>query len=151
MLHRAGYRFRKNVKELPGKPDIVLPKYKTVIFVHGCFWHRHRGCKDATMPKSNIEFWQNKFDRNVSNDRKHTRQLRRLGWHVLTVWSCELKNSDKVLAKLQKLLPADHAEKLVPPKAGIVQYPTGKPQRLRSRARIFSFEKTEKGAVKTMA
>ena len=76
--HRAGYRFRKNVKDLPGKPDIVLPKYRTVIFVHGCFWHRHKGCKDATTPKSNIEFWEKKFERNISNDRKHARELRKL-------------------------------------------------------------------------
>ena len=104
MLHRAGYRFRKNVKELPGKPDIVLPKYHTVIFVNGCYWHRHKGCKEATSPKSNIEFWEKKFERNVANDKKHARQLRRLGWHVLTVWECELKNPDKVLRRLEKHL-----------------------------------------------
>jgi len=90
MLHRAGYRFRKNVSTLPGKPDIVLPKYRTVIFVHGCFWHRHKGCKDATTPKSNKAFWRKKFERNVSNDRKHARELRKLGWKVVTVWSCQL-------------------------------------------------------------
>ncbi len=107
MLHRAGYRFRKNVKELPGKPDIVLPKYKTVIFVNGCYWHRHQGCKQATTPKSNIEFWNEKFARNVENDKKHARELRKLGWHVLTVWSCELKNPEKVLRKLERGLTTD--------------------------------------------
>ena len=104
MLHRAGYRFRKNVKELPGKPDIVLPKYKTVILVHGCFWHRHKGCKDATTPKSNVEFWNKKFERNVSNDRKHARELRNLGWHVITVWECQLKRPDRVFQRLENLL-----------------------------------------------
>lgn len=104
MLHRAGYRFRKNVKDLPGKPDIVLPKYKTAIFVHGCFWHRHKGCKDATTPKTNTEFWLKKFERNVYNDRKHTRELRKLGWYVITVWECELKQPEKVLRKLKKTL-----------------------------------------------
>ena len=104
MLHRAGYRFRKNVKELPGTPDIVLPKYKTVIFVHGCFWHRHKGCKQATTPKSNVDFWSEKFERNVANDKKHARQLRRLGWHVITVWECQLKKPDRVIQRVEKLL-----------------------------------------------
>lgn len=104
MLHRAGYRFRKNVKTLPGKPDIVLPKYRTVIFVHGCFWHRHKGCKDATTPKTNTEFWQKKFERNVYNDRKHVRELRKLGWHVVTVWECQLKKPEQVFGRLEKAL-----------------------------------------------
>lgn len=110
MLHRAGYRFSLHRKDLPGKPDIVLRKYKTVIFVHGCFWHRHKNCKTATTPKSNVEFWQAKFDRNVANDKKHTRELRKLGWHVITVWECELKNPEKVLAKLQRKLTENYAE-----------------------------------------
>ena len=104
LLHRAGYRFRKNLKTLPGNPDVVLPKYKTVIFVHGCFWHRHKGCKKASMPKTNAEFWQNKFERNVANDRKHARELRKLGWQVLTVWECELKNPEKAMAGLRRKL-----------------------------------------------
>lgn len=106
LLHRAGYRFSLHRKDLPGKPDIVLRKYNTVVFVHGCFWHRHKNCKIASTPKSNVEFWQAKFDRNVSNDRKHTRQLRKMGWHVLTVWECELKKPERVLAKLQRNLAA---------------------------------------------
>jgi DNA mismatch endonuclease (patch repair protein) len=105
MLHRAGYRFRKNVKTLPGKPDIVLPKYRTVIFVHGCFWHRHEGCKDATMPKSNKAFWKKKFERNVSNDQKHARQLRKLGWRVITVWSCQLRKPEQVIRRLENKFP----------------------------------------------
>jgi DNA mismatch endonuclease (patch repair protein) len=107
MLHRAGYRFRKNVKDLPGKPDIVLPKYRTVIFVHGCFWHRHKGCKGATTQKTRTEWWLKKFERNVSNGRKHTRQLRKLGWHVITVWECQLKKPDRVCQRLENLLSPD--------------------------------------------
>lgn len=94
MLHRMGYRFRLHRKNLPGKPDIVLPKYKTIIFVHGCFWHRHEGCKGCTTPKSNTEFWQEKFDRNVANDHKHQREIEVLGWKVIVVWECELKDLD---------------------------------------------------------
>ena len=104
MLHRAGYRFRKNVSTLPGKPDIVLPKYKTVIFVHGCFWHRHKGCKDATTPKSNKTFWKKKFERNVSNDRKHVRDLKKLGWKVVAVWECETRKSEKLLRRLYRAI-----------------------------------------------
>ena len=117
LLHRAGYRFSLHRKDLPGKPDIVLRKYNTVVFVHGCFWHRHKNCKIASTPKSNVEFWQAKFARNVSNDRKHTRKLRKMGWHVLTVWECELKNPGKVLAKLQRSLAPKHVKK-------VIQYPT---------------------------
>ena len=83
-LHRLGFRFRNNYKNLPGSPDIALPKYKVAIFVHGCFWHRHKGCKDATTPKTNKAFWNKKFERNVANDRKHQRQLKKLGWKPTT-------------------------------------------------------------------
>ncbi len=91
-LFSKGFRFRKNDKRLPGKPDIVLPKYHTVIFVHGCFWHRHQGCKNATMPSTNAEFWKAKFQRNVDNDKKHQEELERLGWRVLIVWECNVKH-----------------------------------------------------------
>ena len=89
-LFRNGFRFRKNVKKLPGKPDIDLPKYRTIIFIHGCFWHRHAGCKDATTPKTRTEFWQQKFDRNVANDRLHIKQLEKMGWHVIVLWECQI-------------------------------------------------------------
>ena len=92
-LFKKGFRYRKNVKDLPGKPDIVLPKYKTVIFVHGCFWHRHEGCKYATTPSSNSEYWQSKFLRNTENDKKHVQELTSLGWKVITIWECEIKKS----------------------------------------------------------
>ena len=90
-LFSNGYRFRKNVRELPGKPDIVLPKYNTVIFIHGCFWHRHKGCKDATTPKSNVAFWNNKFDANVRNDERHKEALTQIGWNVIEIWQCEIE------------------------------------------------------------
>ena len=88
-LHRAGYRFRLHVKDLPGKPDIVLPKYKTVIFVHGCFWHRHKGCSNATMPSTNQELWKKKFQQNVERDKREQAELKKLGWKVIVVWECK--------------------------------------------------------------
>lgn len=95
-LHRLGFRFRLHGRRLPGKPDIVLPRYRTAIFVHGCFWHRHKGCKVATTPKSNTDFWVIKFDRNVARDARNVEELRRAGWRVLTVWECELFGPSKV-------------------------------------------------------
>lgn len=90
-LFAQGFRFRKNDRRYPGTPDIVLPKYRTVIFVHGCFWHRHEGCKLAYTPKTRIEFWQAKFDKNVENDSKNTRILEEAGWKVVVIWECEIK------------------------------------------------------------
>jgi DNA mismatch endonuclease (patch repair protein) len=103
LLHQAGYRFTVNGpknKKLPGKPDIVLPKYKTVIFVHGCFWHRHPDCKGTTTPKTRTEWWQAKFDRNVSNDRKNQEALKEMGWNVIVIWECELKDAEAVKVQL---------------------------------------------------
>lgn len=88
-LHRSGLRFRLHAK-LPGRPDLVLPKYRAVIFVHGCFWHRHNGCRYATTPTSNAAFWREKFDVNVRRDARNKRQLRDLGWTVRVIWSCQL-------------------------------------------------------------
>ena len=90
-LFSKGYRFRKNDKRYPGKSDIVLPKYHVAIFVHGCFWHRHEGCKDATTPKTRTEFWLEKFDKNVKNDQIKQEKLRELGWKVIVIWECEIK------------------------------------------------------------
>ncbi len=90
-LFSKGFRFRKNDKRLPGKPDVVLPKYHTVIFVHGCFWHRHPGCKDTTTPKTRTEFWLDKFEKNVANDRAHYEALEADGWNVITLWECDIK------------------------------------------------------------
>lgn len=89
-LHREGLRFRLHKVGLPGRPDVVLPRYRTVVFVHGCFWHRHPGCSYAATPSSNRSFWQKKFRENVERDRRTASQLRRLGWRVLTIWGCQL-------------------------------------------------------------
>ena len=104
IVHGLGYRYRLNVRGLPGSPDLVLPRLDTVIFVHGCFWHRHPGCRYATTPATRKRFWQNKFDANTARDRRVTRQLRRLGWSVLTVWECQLKRPEAVVDRLERLL-----------------------------------------------
>ena len=104
LLHCMGYRFRLHRKDLPGKPDIVLPKYKTVIFVHGCFWHRHPGCLYAYNPKSRVEFWEKKFARTVERDREVAQSLRKLGWRVLIVWECELREPQRLIAELSGTL-----------------------------------------------
>ena len=92
LLHSLGYRFRLHRKDLPGKPDIVLPKYKTAIFVHGCFWHRHEGCNRATTPKTNQDYWHNKFSRNIKKHYKDKKDLEKSGWNVVVVWECVAKN-----------------------------------------------------------
>lgn len=96
-LFSKGFRFRKNVKTLPGKPDIVLPKYKAVIFIHGCFWHKHKNCKKAQLPETRKEFWEKKISGNVERDKKNIRQLKKAGWQVIVFWQCQLgkKQSDK--------------------------------------------------------
>lgn len=94
-LFSQGFRYRKNDKRLPGSPDIVLPKYKTVIFVNGCFWHGHEGCKYFVRPKSNEDFWKNKIETNIARDKKKTEALEALGWNVIVVWECELKTQNK--------------------------------------------------------
>ena len=104
-LFSQGFRYRKNYKSLPGKPDIFLKKYRTAIFVNGCFWHHHNGCKLAYVPKSNVDFWISKFERNRENDRKCSRELRKKGYHVITVWECKLKKDfDKEMRRVTNLL-----------------------------------------------
>ena len=103
LLHGRGYRFRLHRKDLPGKPDIVLPKYKTVIFVHGCFWHRHKGCKYAYNPKSKVKFWNQKFTQNIERQKEVTKQLRKLKWKVLVIWECEVGN-EKLIRDRFKLI-----------------------------------------------
>ena len=105
-LFSQGFRYRKNDARLPGKPDIVLPKYKTVIFVNGCFWHGHEGCKYFRMPKTNTEFWERKISRNKERDREEQKKLARMGWHCITVWECELKGErrEKTLESLEYTL-----------------------------------------------
>jgi DNA mismatch endonuclease (patch repair protein) len=100
VLHRLGYRFRLNRCDLPGSPDIVLPKHKVVIFVHGCFWHGHIGCKRAHIPASNIEYWTKKINKNCTRDILVQNSLMDLGWRVFVIWECELKNIEAVRKKL---------------------------------------------------
>jgi DNA mismatch endonuclease (patch repair protein) len=108
LLHRSGFRFRLHAKALPGKPDIVLPKFRTAIFVHGCFWHRHPGCRNATTPSTRREFWQGKFDGNVSRDARNRTDLEAAGWTVLTVWECELKaDAEGIVCRLARELRGD--------------------------------------------
>lgn len=90
LLHRAGFRFRPHDCTLPGKPDIVFKRHKTVVFVHGCFWHRHGGCKNANIPSSRTEFWSDKFRITVERDERNARELRSLDWNVVTVWECDI-------------------------------------------------------------
>ena len=89
--HAMGLRFRLHRKDLPGTPDLVFPKYRAVVFVHGCFWHRHEGCSKASMPKSRVGFWREKFARNVERAGRDTRKLQELGWSVSVIWECETK------------------------------------------------------------
>ena len=108
LLHRAGFRFRLHAKQLPGSPDVVLPKYRTAIFVHGCFWHRHPGCRNATMPSTRREFWREKFDGNVSRDLRNQAALVAAGWTVLTIWECELKaDAEGIVRRLVDELRGD--------------------------------------------
>jgi DNA mismatch endonuclease (patch repair protein) len=100
MLHSMGFRFRLHSKDLPGKPDIVLAKYKTVILVHGCFWHRHPHCKYAYVPKSRTEFWQKKFEYNQARDLKVRAALLEMGWHCCVVWECETFDREKLRERL---------------------------------------------------
>jgi len=104
LLFKLGYRFRLHYKKLPGKPDIVIPKYKTIIFVHGCFWHRHTGCQYAYSPKSRVDFWENKFNENINRDKKKKKELEDLGWKVIVLWECETKNTNILQEKISKII-----------------------------------------------
>lgn len=104
IVHRMGFRFRLHRKDLPGKPDMVFPKHRKVIFVHGCFWHAHPGCSRATIPKSNTEFWLRKINGNKERDKRNISLLEELGWRPLVVWECETKDVEKLMDKLQSFL-----------------------------------------------
>ena len=104
LLHRMGYRFRLHDKNMPGKPDIILPKHKKVIFVHGCFWHGHRDCPRSKRPSTNVEFWNKKIDGNIERDNKNIKSLENLGWKTLILWTCEIKNQDILKHKLNSFL-----------------------------------------------
>lgn len=103
-LFSKGFRFRINDSRYPGKPDIVLPKYKTIVFVHGCFWHGHKDCKRSKLPISNVEFWRNKISSNIDRDTKNKIELEKQGWFVFTIWQCELKNEKLKIQTLNKLI-----------------------------------------------
>lgn len=92
-LFSQGFRYRKNDPRLPGRPDIVLPKYKTVVFINGCYWHKHENCKYFSWPKSNVDFWKEKITKNVERDKKKHLELQQLGWNVIVIWECQLKGT----------------------------------------------------------
>jgi DNA mismatch endonuclease (patch repair protein) len=104
LLHRLGFRFRLHQTGLPGRPDLVLRRYRLVIFVHGCFWHRHQGCRNCTMPKTRTRFWVKKFDKNVARDARTVRALRRSGWRVVAVWECETEQLSGLERRLLRIL-----------------------------------------------
>lgn len=104
LVFAMGYRYRLHVAGLPGRPDLVFPGRRKILFVNGCYWHRHRNCRYATTPKTNVEFWLAKFEANVRRDRANLKALRSLGWQVLTIWQCQLKNPDKLGKKIDAFL-----------------------------------------------
>lgn len=106
-LHALGFRFRLHVKELPGKPDLVFPKHRAVVFVQGCFWHRHQQCRYAAVPKSNVEFWAEKLDENRKRDVLHEQQLKILGWRVFTIWECEIDETHFAQLAIKLLMNPD--------------------------------------------
>ncbi len=107
ILSALGYRYRLNVKNLPGKPDIVLRKHNSIIFVHGCFWHLHSQCRDGTIPKSRTNYWKAKLLNNKKRDAKNIKELKQKGWKVLRLWECEIEKSpDRVIKKIERLLKA---------------------------------------------
>ena len=107
ILHRHGFRFRLHNKKLPGTPDIVLPKHKAVIFVHGCFWHQHEGCRKSRRPTSNIEFWNEKLDKNIARDNRKELELKKSGWKVLNIWDCEIKDENLLIEKIESFLQVE--------------------------------------------
>ena len=104
IVHRMGLRFRKNVCSLPGRPDIVLPKHKKIIFVHGCFWHGHTNCKRAARPSSNKTFWEKKLNFNIQRDSENLKKLKKLGWNVTVIWQCQIRNRNALIRKLEQFL-----------------------------------------------
>ncbi len=107
-LHKMGHRFRLHRKDLPGKPDITLPRYETVIMVHGCFWHQHSDCKDGRIPTSNVDYWKPKLKRNVERDAEKKKALTEMGWSVHTIWECEARNPLVLAKRLDKIIGNGH-------------------------------------------
>ena len=110
IAHGLGFRFRLHRKDLPGRPDIVFPRHQAVIVVHGCFWHRHPGCKRASSPKTRVRYWQNKFEDNVVRDRRNETALSDLGWKVMVIWECETKDHKAVAARIESFLRRDESD-----------------------------------------
>jgi DNA mismatch endonuclease (patch repair protein) len=106
ILHRNGYRYSLKRKNLPGKPDIVLVRYNIAVFVHGCFWHQHAGCQFSFMPKTRIEYWGKKLQNNADRDKRIVAALKKLGWQVLIVWECEIKNPSLILERVTQIIEA---------------------------------------------
>jgi DNA mismatch endonuclease (patch repair protein) len=104
LLHQLGYRFRLQRRDLPGNPDIVLPRHKKAVLVHGCFWHGHKGCPRSARPRSNEAFWNEKLTRNIERDRRNLVELQSLGWRVLVIWQCEIKNTQTLIERLRVFL-----------------------------------------------
>ncbi|MDN7467988.1 DNA mismatch endonuclease Vsr [Burkholderia orbicola] len=104
LIHRAGYRYRLHGKDLPGSPDMVFPKRRKVIFVHGCFWHRHEGCRLARLPKTRLDFWRPKLDANAARDKEAERRLAELGWKVMIIWECEVKDEAALMPRIGAFL-----------------------------------------------
>ena len=105
LMHRAGYRYSLHVKTMPGAPDIVMRRYRTVVFVNGCFWHQHKGCRIASKPRTNTDYWQRKFKRTADRDRRVISELQQDGWTVLVIWECQTRNEDDLHNLLAKILP----------------------------------------------
>lgn len=104
ILTRLGFRYRLHNSKLPGKPDIIISKIKTIFFINGCFWHQHKGCKKQAMPKANIKYWKNKLERNVDKQKEDIRKLKSDGWKVYIIWECQTKNEENLTKKIQKIL-----------------------------------------------
>ena len=105
VLHSMGYRFRLHRKDLPGKPDLVLPKYRTAIFVNGCFWHQHKECKYSRLPKTNIDFWKRKLEGNSQRDKLNQSKLKDMGWKVIIIWECQIKEIENIRYFIKETLP----------------------------------------------
>lgn len=108
MLHRMGYRFRLHRADLPGRPDIALPKHRKLVLVHGCFWHQHRGCALASKPSSNVQYWSTKLANNIARDKRNRMKLRRLGWKVLVIWECQTRDTVRMERVLSRFMAREY-------------------------------------------
>ena len=109
LLHGMGYRFRLHAKDLPGRPDVVMPRHRKIVQVHGCFWHGHRGCRRATRPSTNVDFWSNKIEGNQRRDVRTRRKLRSMGWEVLVIWQCQTRDRQGVEKRLERFMSREAA------------------------------------------